>query len=59
MGFTWFTVRLLVGFSTGALQSAKGNMPSALALDKYLLKELNRGSTAGPFLCEPIKELHI
>ena len=52
-----------VGFSTGALQSAKENMPSAVAhpevVDKYLLKELNRGSIAGPFLWEPIRDLHV
>ena len=52
-----------VGFSTEALQSAKENMPSASAhpevVDEYLLKELNRGSIAGPFLCDLIKAFHI
>ena len=51
------------GFSTGALQSATENMPSALAhpdvVDEYLLKELNRGSIAGQFLWEPIRDLHV
>ena len=27
-------------------------------VDEYLLKELNRGSIAGPFLSEPVEELH-
>ena len=52
-----------MGISTGALHSAKENIPSALAhpevVDEYILKELNRGPIASPFLCEPIKELHI
>ena len=38
-------------------------MSSALAhpemVDEYLLKELIKGSIAGPFLCKPIEELHI
>ena len=52
-----------VGYNGGNLISASQNMPSALShpevVDNYIIKELKRGSLAGPFSCEPIPDLHI
>ena len=52
-----------VGFSGGQLTSANQNMHSAWShpeiVDDYLLKELKRGSIAGPFKALPSPSLHI
>ena len=51
-----------VGYAGGNLIAASQNMPSAPSnsevVDNYILKELKRGSIAGPFSCQPISDLH-
>ena len=51
-----------MGHTGGNLISGSQNMPSALSnsevVDNYILKELKRGSIAGPFSCQPIPDLH-
>ena len=54
-----------LGFNSLAvpLQSASHNMPSASlqpsVIDQYLLRELEKGCIAGPFLISPIPHLHV